>query len=173
MIRPVSECTFCFLAIEGHPLTSVTVALGVAIAGQRFLVFRGMSGRRAQTPHLVRLPHRSYSLASITPYEQTELGFSFHRPGPVKGIGDYSGSVCPVIERWSNSRFDPVYRQDIIGLDGCIMRPSLGSSRIGLGFHRDLYVGYCCGSDARRVGDLTGQTHEPFSRGETMYHRGV
>ncbi len=52
------------------------------------------------------------------------------------------------------------------------MRPSLGSSRIGLAFIGDLYVGLLC-SDAQTSWDLTGQTHEPFSRGETMYHRGV
>lgn len=34
--------------------------------------------------------------------------------------------MVPLIETGCEASSIPVYRQDIIGLDGCIMRPSLG-----------------------------------------------
>ena len=63
----------------------------------------------------------------------------------------------------------PFYRRNVFGVDGASCPLCFLSSRVASAFVIDLYVGLPPLAQ-RTSWDLTGQAHEPFSRGESTNH---
>jgi hypothetical protein len=103
-------------------------------------------------------------------FERTESGFSFdlgcRQPRLLRICCGPLNLILPL----GFIRF-LVYQRNVIGMDGASCSLGFHSSRVTSAFVVDLYVGLPSAvSSVRTSWDLTGQAHEPFSRGESTIH---
>ena len=121
---------------------------------------------RTRADHLAILQSRANCKHLLLISGALKTGFSFHPDLAVRTTPDLLWSL----NDWSYPASQG-YWTNVIEADGALVR----TIRIAADFVINLYVGLPQPALASlgRIGDLTGQTHEPFSRGEHTNHPGV